>query len=188
MLKNICVFFLLLATMVACQERRTITVLPGTHTKDTIPVFPVTDYLMGQLSSIETLQTTPLKIIDNGSKADSSWIQREDVRALAAPFWQTVIDSSSLQEYFTGNSFLDQTVGAITFTYVPKSDNLIDNGLREINVYIDPTTNKVQRIYLVREKGDTTFQLTWKSGSWFSIRSIINDKVKEEKVKWGFND
>ncbi len=179
--------FVLISVM-ACQERKTVTVVPEVHKKDTIPVFPVTDYLLGQLSTIETLQTTPVKIVNDGNKTDSVWIQREDVRPIAAPFLQPVIDSVSLQEYFTGNSFLDQTVGAVTFTYVPKPDFKDDSGLREINVYIDPQTNKVQRIYLVKEKGDTTLQLTWKSGSWFSLRSIVNDKVKEEKVKWGFND
>lgn len=188
MLKNICFFFFALSVLASCQERKTITVLPGVHKNDTIPVFPVTDYIKGQLTSIESLQTTPVKIVDNGGKKDSAWIQREDVRALASPFLQPVIDSASLQEHFTGNSFLDQTVGAVTFTYVPKSDFKDDSGLREINVYIDPQTNKVQRIYLVKEKGDTTLQLTWKSGSWFSLRSIINDKVNEEKVQWGFND
>lgn len=188
MLKNICLFFFLLTTIVGCQNRKTITVVPEVLKKDTIPVFPVTDYLLGQITSIETLQTTPVKIVTNENKSDSLWIQREDVRALAAPFLHPVIDSASLQEHFTGNSFLDQTVGAVTFTYVPKSNFKDDSGLREINVYIDPQTNKVQRIYLVKEKGDTTLQLTWKSGSWFSLRSIVNDKVKEEKVQWGFND
>lgn len=156
--------------------------------KDTLPVFPVTDYLLGQLAAIETLQTTPVKISEKEGRPDSVWISREDVRGLAAPFLQPVIDSASLQKYFNGNSFLDQTIGAFTFTYVPRPDVENKTGLRELNVYIDPSSNKVQRIYFVKEKGDTTMQLTWKSGAWFSVRTIVNDKVNEEKVKWNFDE
>lgn len=187
MLKNICFFVIVAAITMSCHERSSQVVIHE-RPKDTLSVFPVTDYLLGQLSNIEAMPTTPLKLTGEEGKADSSWIRREDVRALAAPFLHPVIDSASLQKYFNGNSFFDQTIGSVTFTYTPKADAGSNAELREINVYVNPNTNKVQRIYLVKESGDTTLQLTWKSGSWFSIRSIVDNKIKEEKVKWSFSE
>lgn len=156
--------------------------------RDTIPIFPVTDYLLGQISNIEKSPVTLLKTIENGGTVDSIWFEREDAKTLAQAFLNPVIDSASLQKYFVGNSFLDQTINAFTFTYTPKqgSDEVTD--LKEIDVYIDPQTSEVNRIYLVKENGDTTTQLTWKSGNWFSIRKLINGNVTEEKVKWNFTE
>lgn len=160
----------------------------GTVKKDTLAVFPVTDYLLGQIKVIEDLPVTPLQTFGEKEKVDSNWIKREDIRKLAAPFLTPVIDSASLNSYFSGNSFLDQTVNAVTFTYTALPEAPGDISLREINVYVDPQTNEVQRIYLVKEKGDTTFQLTWKSGSWFSIRTIHGSDITEERVKWNFDE
>lgn len=164
------------------------TIEPVALKKDTLTVFPVTDYLLGQIKIIEDLPVTPLHTLKEKKIVDSNWISREDVKKLAAPFLTPVIDSASLNMYFSGNSFLDQTVSAITFTYTVLPEVPKDVTLKEINVYVDPHTNEVQRIYLVKEKGDTTFQLTWKSGSWFSIRSIHGSEINEEKVKWNFDE
>ncbi|MBW7839104.1 MAG: hypothetical protein H3C36_05600 [Chitinophagaceae bacterium] len=160
----------------------------ATIQRDTIPVFPVTDYLLGQISILEQSPVTLLKTTQGNQATDSVWYQREDAEKLAQPFLSPVIDSSSLQKYFKGNSFIDQTINAVTFTYTPRSANLPVDGLREINVYINPQSNEVTRIYLLKEKGDTTIQLTWKSGEWFSVRTISGSKVTEEKVKWNFNE
>lgn len=156
--------------------------------RDTIPVFPVTDYLLGQISILEQSPVTLLQTTQDNQAIDSVWYQREDARRLAKPFLSPVIDSFSLQKYFTGNSFIDQTINAVTLTYTPLSANSPVDGLREINVYINPQSNEVTRIYLLKEKGDTTIQLTWKSGDWFSIRTISGSKATEEKVKWNFNE
>lgn len=156
--------------------------------RDTIPVFPVTDYLLGQISILEQSPVTLLQTTQDNQAIDSVWYQREDARRLAKPFLFPVIDSFSLQKYFTGNSFIDQTINAVTFTYTPLSANSPVDGLREINVYVNPQSNEVTRIYLLKEKGDTTIQLTWKSGEWFSIRTISGSKATEEKVKWNFNE
>lgn len=160
-----------------------------TDTAETIlPVFPVTDYLLGQIDETEKMEVTPLETIMANGKTDSVWIKREDVRKEAYPFLHPEIDSASLHQYYTGNSFLDRTTGSYTFTYSPKQGLPKDFDLTKIDVYVDTTNNKVQRIYLVKENGDTTRQLTWKAGKWFSIRTIVGGQVKEVKVKWDFNE
>lgn len=156
--------------------------------KDTISVFPVTDYLLGQLKLIENLPVTPLRINEQQGSIDSVWIKREDVKNFAKPFLKPFIDSASLNKYYEGSSFLDQTLNAVTFSYtlLPGTPDSIN--LKEINVYIKPQTNEVDRIYLVKEDGGAQQQLTWKSGKWFSIRTIKGTNVQEEKVKWNFDE
>lgn len=151
-------------------------------------VFPVTDYLLGQLHEIENTPITPLMTEEKNGKVDCAWVKREEVRNLATPFLQPAIDSNLLRNSFSGSSFLDQSVNAVTFIYTAKPGAASASALREITVYVTPESNTVERVYLVKESGDSLLQLTWKSGSWFSIRSISGQQVKEKKVKWNFDD
>lgn len=157
-------------------------------TRDTMDIFPVTDYISGQIKLLKSAPLTPLRTLENGGKTDSIWIAREDIRRYAEPFLKPVIDSAFLEKYFSGSSFFDQTVNAITFNYVLSSEQSGKTPLKSITVYVHPQTNKVERVYLEKEKGDTVQQLTWKSDNWFSIRTIEGGKIEEEKVKWNFDD
>ena len=182
---------LILIAVAGCKEKPQPKTVQSEQ-KEPLPVFPVTDYLLGQLAAIEKQSVTPLMIRTSGNQVDSIWIKREQVRDFARPFLSPVIDSTSLNAYFKGKSFLDQTVNAYTFTYEAKKDLPKEISLHEMNVYVEPEKNEVNRIYLVKYEGDSTIQLTWKAGKWFSIRTIIqkNDstEVKEEKVKWNFDE
>ena len=158
--------------------------------------FPVTDFLLGQIHELDSLPITPLKIIQGGNKIDSVWLKREDIRQFAQPFLTPVIDSISVWRYFSMKSFVDQTLNSITLTYDPKVTLPEDLHLRRWDVYIDPQTGTVKRIYIVKEFGnsgeDSTLQLTWNVGSGFSIRSISQPAgkeaiIKEEKLIWNFD-
>jgi hypothetical protein len=138
-----------------------------------------------------------LKTVTVNGKTDSAWLGRESIRAFASPFLSLVIDSPSVSSYFSAKSFLDQTIHAFTLTY-DANNNLPDTiTLHHWSVYIDPQTNQVQRIYLVKENtsdsdGITT-QLTWKVNEWCSIRTIMEKPgsgpdIKEEKLTWDFNN
>lgn len=164
-------------------------------TGDNPSIFPVTDFLMGQLLEIDSMETTPLKITIQNGKIDSVWIKREDIRPAAAPFLTPVIDSSRMSSFFSGKSFLDQTINAYTFTYEPKIKLPDSISLRHWDVYISPQTNTITRVYLVKEAVDsnvkTTTQLTWFSNKWFSMRTITQTPgkqpvIKEEKMIWNF--
>lgn len=159
--------------------------------------FPVTDYLLGQLHQLDSMPVTPLKIIKDGkNNADSVWLKREDIKQFAQPFLSPVIDSISVSSYFSVKSFLDQTINSITLTYDPKGKLPQDLHLRRWDVYIDPQSGTVKRIYIVKEFGndhiDSTLQLTWNAGSGCSIRTIEQlpggqSIIKEEKMIWNFD-
>jgi len=159
--------------------------------------FPVTDFLLGQLKLTESLPVTPLKITISGTKPDSVWLKKEDIRKFAFPFLHPVIDSISMRNYFTEKSFVDQTINAVTFSYDPKTRLPDSMKLNHWDVYIDPQKSTVQRIYIVKEETINgriiTTQLTWKVNKWCSIRTIIQQpnkdpQVGEEIMKWDFDE
>lgn len=191
---NTIIFLFFLA---ACQGKKTTADLAVSDTYKDQPIFPVTEYILGQLNEIDSLPVTPLKITTEGNKIDSVWMKIKDIRPFAAPFLQPVIDSVSMQKYFSGKSFMDQTINAITLTYDPLVKLPDSIKLNHWDVYIDPQKNTVQRIYMVKEeeKGEETIttQLTWIANKWCSIRTITQEAkmppvVKEIKMKWDLDE
>jgi hypothetical protein len=94
---------------------------------------------------------------------------------------------------FSEKSFLDQTINAYTFSYDPKVQLPDSIKLIHWDVYMNPQTNSIQRIYMLKQNADTTTQLTWVINKWYSIRTIIAQpnskaKIKEEKMIWDFDD
>ena len=158
--------------------------------------FPVTDIIKGDLFELEKAPITPVKIVSQLNKKDSIWEKREDIRTFAAPFLSPILDSVTLSKFFVEKSFLDKTINAFTVVYEPK-ENLPDSiPWRHCNIYIDPKTDKVQKIYLVKEilqNGQfITMQLTWEMNKSCSIRTINPQsadpkEVIEEKMVWSFN-
>lgn len=164
--------------------------------KDNLSMFPVTEFLEGQLKNIENSPVTPLKLIIADGKIDSVWITREMIREFAEPFLTPLIDSASLSFYFDGESFIDQTVNSVTFTYDANQSLPKNISLRTINVYADPELGNITKVYLLKEsyldKLVTKVQLTWKTDQWCSIRTIVQKEeettvITEEKVTWNFD-
>ena len=65
--------------------------------------------------------------------------------------------------------------------------------LKHWDVYIDPQSEKVKRVYLLKEPDNShTLQLTWVSGQWCKMTTIVTDKngvstvEKEVKLVWDF--
>ncbi|MEO6682086.1 MAG: hypothetical protein ABIN48_04610 [Ginsengibacter sp.] len=163
--------------------------------KETVAVFPVTEFLQGQLKEIEKSPITALKETIVNDKIDSLWISRDSIRIIAAPFLTPLIDSASLSPYFDGDSFMDQTINFLTLTYNANERVPENFHLRRIDIYIQPESNIVSSIYLLKEnsneKENTKVQLTWKANESFSIRTITQMEgmepiIKLEKVTWDF--
>ena len=185
--------FLLTGATILLSNCRTAT---NNHTKpsiaDTVKIFPVTSFIKGQLHILDSMPVTPLRTISAGEHVDSMWLTRADIRKFATPFLTPQIDSASMQGYYSEKSFLDQTLGAYTFSFDAKN-NLPDSiRLTHWDVYVNPQSNEVERIYLVKENKDSITQLTWLTGKSFTVRTIIQQTgkepvVSEEKLTWNFD-
>ena len=81
-------------------------------------------------------------------------------------------------------------MNAFTFTYDPTNEQENSFAFKHWDVYVEPETNKVRRIFL-RKKIDTTTELllTWQSGKWCKIVTIKNESIiKEEKIVWRYEE
>ena len=181
----------------SCHPSDNSAITPKIDSGNVTSIFPVTNFLKGQLKEIDSMEVTPLKMIVANGKTDSIWLKREDIRPAAASFLTPLIDSTTMSSFFSEKSFLDQTINSYTFSYDPKMKLPDSIKLTHWDVYMSPQTNTVTRIYMVKENvvndTDITTQLTWFANKWFSIRTIKQlqgkqPEVKEEKMIWDFDD
>ena len=164
--------------------------------KDTLAAqrfFPVTEYLKGEIFNIKNAGVNPLKYTTINEHTDSVWVKMEQLDSVVQEFLHPEIDSVNLTALFIEKSFMDQTLNAVTFTYDPVAAMPDSLKLKHWDVYIDPKTNKVKRIYIVKQIDKTkTLQLTWINGQWCKITTIATDEKgimkveKEEKIIWDF--
>ena len=162
-------------------------------TKDTASFFPVTSYILGQITEINNKGVNPLRYITIKGHRDSSFLKMEELPDAFSEFMHPVIDSVNLISLFTEKRFMDQTVDAFTFTYDPIGvlpDSMV---LQHWDVYVEPKTGKLRRIYMVKNFGETkTRQLTWQGDKWCMIVDILNKPdgtssvEKEVKITWDF--
>ena len=155
--------------------------------------FPVTSYLKGEIYNLKKSGVNPLKFTTVNNHTDSAWLKIEDLDAAVQEFLQPEIDSANLITLFNEKSFLDQSINAITLTYDPSVPLPDTMQLKHWDVYINPETNKVKRIYMVKEIGkNKTLQLTWVNNKWCKILSIVTDEngvskiEKEDRLTWDF--
>ena len=191
-------FFILLipAFIITACDQKKIEQQDKKISQDKDNFFPVTQYLLGQLKEMDSLPITPLKITHVNGKTDSVWMKKEEIRPFVQPFLNPVIDSLRWSGYFTEKSFLDQTINAFTFSYDPIKQLPDSIELKRWDVYVDPATGTVKRIYIVKQLNTTpaqTIQLTWKQGSYCKITTITEQagtppQIKEEQLIWNFNE
>ena len=155
--------------------------------------FPVTSYLKGQLYDIKAKGVTPIKYTTINNHTDSVMVKLDSLNILCKEFLHPEIDSTNLINFFTEAKFLDQTVDAFTFTYDAKKNIPDSITLIHWDVYVEPETSKVRRVYITKKGGSNKIlQLTWQSNQWFKIVTIISNKdgtstvEKEEKISWNY--
>ncbi len=188
---------------VACNSKKTapivVTETATSNTQTTIEdtasnFFPVTSYLRGEIYGIRNGGITPSRKITEGDKTDSSWVKMESLEKVLSEFLSPIIDTSNLKGLFEEKKFKDETLNAFTFTYDPKDIQSNTFAFKHWDVYVDPETNKVKRIYLLKKETERkVLQLTWQSGKWCKIVTLKdtgNNNLlieKEEKISWSFD-
>jgi len=171
-----------------------VTPAPAKDTAAKQGFFPVTSFLKGEIYTLKADGINPKKYTTINDHTDSAWLKVEEFDAAFYEFLHPEIDTANLSTLFTEKSFMDQTINAFTFTYDPTIQPLPDSmQLQRWDVYINPDNNKVKRIYMVKQiSSNKTLQLTWVSGQWCKLTSIITDAAgaskieKEEKIFWDF--
>lgn len=98
-----------------------------------------------------------------------------------------------MSAFFTETTFLDQTLEAYTFSYEPVKQLPDTIPFNNWVIYLDQTTQKLKRIYLVKKgTGNTTLQLTWVANKWAKIVTIAKNSggdetvEKETRISWDY--
>ncbi|GAC1384875.1 MAG: hypothetical protein NVSMB45_13160 [Ginsengibacter sp.] len=187
------IFFLVFLGLSCSQNTKT----PAfTRTEHKSEFFPVTEFFLGELNLLDSLPITPLKITTEKGHIDSQWVKKSEVYHEANEFFDPIIDSAHQAAYFVEKSFLDQTINLYTLSYDPIKNLPTNNHLKRWDVYIDPKTEKVARVYIVKKleqkEGSLIKHLTWIAGTSFTIITIVESKnqnpiIHEQKVIWKFN-
>lgn len=158
--------------------------------------FPVTSFIKGQMILLDSLPVTPLHIITIDHKTDSIWLKKAQLPTLLAGFLSPEIKETNLTNFFNETSFNDQTLNAITMTYDPITVLPDSISLRHWDIYINPETGNITKVYLVKQSknkdGITIQQLTWTTNKWAMITTLLNKPddstkiLKKEKIIWNF--
>lgn len=155
--------------------------------------FPVTSFIKGQIADLKNRGINPLVYNTKGNKTDSVWLKQEDYEKVFRPYLTPDIDTTNQTKAFEEKSFVDQTINAITFSYDPINTLPDSASLRRWDVYIDPETQKVRRIYIVKKLASgNLLQLTWQAGQWCKLieldPNLDGNKaiIKQQEVKWNF--
>lgn len=186
-------FFLYTAAVIACSfviyscsnsDAPAVKPVQKDTTAEKQKFFPVTSYLKGEIFNIKQSGINPLKYTIINDHTDSVWLKVEALDTAFSEFLRPVIDSTNLITLFTEKSFMDQSIDAITLTYEPSAELPDSMHLKRWDIYIDPKTSNVKRIYMVKEIDQTkTLQLTWVSRQWCKIVSILTDKNGFSKIE-----
>ena len=164
----------------------------------TTTFFPVSSFIKGQMITLDSLPVTPLQLTTIDGKTDSAWLQKDKLRPLLLPFITPVISENNLIKYFAETKFKDQTLNAVTFTYDPINTIPDSISLRHWDVYVNPETGNVIKVYIVKKSRegnqDLVQQLTWKTDQMAKITTILHATdgsmklIKEVTFIWDFRD
>jgi hypothetical protein len=184
----------LILALNACNNNNTEKITAVTPPVEEKPNFlKVTSYIKGEIFQIKEKMQTPIKYTTINDHMDSVFLKFEDLNDQLKEFVQPVIDSANLSPLFTETKFVDQTINAITFTYDPKVQLPDSISLRHWDVYVEPETGKITRVYMVKKaSGNKTLQLTWESGKSCKTTTLISNAdgnlsvEKEEKISWDY--
>ena len=190
--RSIVIILLPLFFLTACQGKSpdTPTVI---NTEDTTSFFPVEDFLLGQLAELEANPINPLLIVKvNKNLPDSSWLRQEVLRENFQPFLFPDLNMDELRRNYEQSRFYDQSLPAITFTYSLKPGANSLQGLENWNVYINPKTQRVFRIFTKREFGDSLILVNWEVNKYANQKSIKvsgdSTIISEKTIQWDLSE
>lgn len=147
----------------------------------------VSGYLKGQLAYLDTVPYAFLKLtLKDTMYGDSVFLTKKEVNEIINFFLVKELEKKEFEKGFDETTFLDGTINTLTLTYEPI--NTIET-IQRVDVYVNPETEQIAKIYIVSKKDMMSQQLLWKHNSSFTLITTTmdhqnNQEVKTEKVIW----
>ena len=155
-------YVVLILSLYACHNSDKVSPSHVNPSEEKEVFFPVTEFINGQIAEIKEKGVTPVRYLIKGKQKDSSWLNMHDLKNQFSDFLIPEIDSVKLASSYTARRFYDQTLNEITLMY--EANQPFSKNIKWLswNVYINPETGKVDRIYLLKRISENqTSQLTW---------------------------
>lgn len=154
--------------------------------EDTSLFFPVHDYFLQQIHTVDSLNAFKKIITKNNSGEQTSDLSTFEFKSLAANFIEVNIAAPEIKKYYIENIFFDASTNSYAFNYTSKNKDL---PVESIDVLLDPATQIVKRIFINKSyiSADTiiTEKLGWKHNENFTIHVYkkVNDSIVETQQK-----
>ncbi len=150
---------------------------------------PVIEFIAGELMRVDTIPYTLIKYTTVNNHTDSVFINRQELRNMTNEFLEVNIRDEKYKEFYDETSFVDNSTGTASFTYISNSPKV---KLSRVDAYVNPETQKINRVYLERNytAGDTAInkKLLWQTKGNFIIVTIKNfnneESTVQEKIVW----
>ena len=149
-------------------------------------VFPVTDFIRGQIHMVDSFQSITFRYVIRQDKTDTSLISIPEFKKLAQTFLHPELSDSSLLHHYTEASFADQSGGTVVFNYTARNPEL---EVQRVDIVVDANpvlADKVRSVYEERRsaRSDTfiTEKLYWRTDKNFQIISSKQVKGQPELV------
>jgi len=189
---------ILLVFLGACQSKKTSdkTTIAENQLLDTAQVapsfFPVSNFILGQLQEIKKAGLPLNKTVTREKNTESKTATIQELMDSLSVLVKHPIDSAQLAHAFVERKFDDQSIGSITMSYERSKLAADSIPWKNWDVYLDPESGSVKRIYLVEQQGWWTRRLiTWIPGSSCKL-VIIREKpdclkpdIHEVTFRWG---
>lgn len=166
--------------------------LPDTTT-EAPSFFPVSNYILGQMNDMKSDGISLKKITSKTTSSDTSSASLQELMDSLKMLIQHPIDSTKLGAFFKERKFNDQSIGSITLSYerLPEASDSIP--WKNWDVYLDPETGEVKRIFLVYQVDvGTKQQITWNPQRRTCRFVVIQEKlnclkpeVQQVTYQWG---
>jgi len=185
-----CTFILIFVCLItSCSQNKSEKSTAGQPDSDA-SFFPVGNYLLSDIASIKQNGISPKYFHIKNGISDSSFLQIENINSNLSDFLSPMIDSASMNSWVKENKFYDESIESFTLSYDVQNAYLNKTTWRKWDVYINPETQKVDRIFLVKNISDSTIaQLTWIPTLYAKIVIINNQNssiVEEKTFIWNY--
>ena len=183
-------FILIFICLIASCSQNNSEKSTSTKPESDASFFPIGNYLLGDVASIKQNGISPKYVHVKNGISDSSFLQIQNIETNLSDFLTPLIDSIGMNSWVKESKFYDQSIASFTLSYDVQKEYFEKTSWRKWDVYVEPESQKVDRIFLIKNISDSTIaQLTWIPKSYAKIVIINNQNssvVEEKTFIWNY--
>ena len=188
-MRNITLIFIFFCLVSSCSQKKSEQSTAEPSESDAT-FFPIGNYLQGDITLLKQNGISPKYFHVKNGISDSSFLQIQNIESDLSDFLLPLIDSIGLSAWVKETKFYDESIESFTLSYDVQNAYFEKTTWRKWDVYINPESQKVDRIYLVKTISDSSIaQLTWIPNSYAKIVIINNQNssiVEEKTIFWNY--